>query len=241
MFFKKKKKKTVGSGQTHPIEQARDFINAAEEFENSRIEEAYKSKKVAWRVATAGMLIGIMGVAAVVIILPLKTTEHWLIRVDNNTGAVDVVKSLKNAKVSLPESVDRSNLARYVINRESYDWESIQTLYDNTILLSGNKVQKEYKLFYNRPDAPHRVLKNQQKVVVRNPSVSFIGDLAQVRFEKYVINTTGELASLQGETTKWIATIAYHYDNPPMTDAERLINPLGFQVTSYRVDPENFK
>lgn len=35
-----------------------------------------------------------------------------------------------------------------------------------------------------------------------------------------------------------IATIGYEYANQPMREEARRINPLGFIVKSYRVDPE---
>jgi type IV secretion system protein VirB8 len=38
--------------------------------------------------------------------------------------------------------------------------------------------------------------------------------------------------------TDWIATIAFAYTKAPMAEADRLRNPLGFQVISYRSDPE---
>lgn len=224
----------------HPMNQAKQFMKAAEDFETSRIEAAALSESRAWKVAAAGAGIGILGLVAVVVLLPLKRTEHWLVRVDNNTGAVDTVKSLDKEVSALPEAVDRAALARYVIDRESYDWETIQTLYDATLLRSAKSLQKEYKFLWDRADSPLKTMKNYQRIVVKNPSVSFIGNqMAQVRFEKYILNTNGELSAQQSETSKWIATIAYAYVNAPMTDAERLVNPLGFQVTSYRVDPEN--
>lgn len=36
----------------------------------------------------------------------------------------------------------------------------------------------------------------------------------------------------------WIATIAFTYTRAPRSEPDRLRNPLGFQVTSYRADPE---
>jgi len=32
--------------------------------------------------------------------------------------------------------------------------------------------------------------------------------------------------------------VAFTYTRAPMLEADRLRNPLGFQVTSYRADPE---
>ena len=34
----------------------------------------------------------------------------------------------------------------------------------------------------------------------------------------------------------WVAVIRYRYSNAPMTFEDRLVNPLGFEVTSYHKD-----
>ncbi len=36
-----------------------------------------------------------------------------------------------------------------------------------------------------------------------------------------------------------VATIGFEYVPAPMREEDRMVNPLGFKVTSYRVDPEN--
>jgi type IV secretion system protein VirB8 len=60
--------------------------------------------------------------------------------------------------------------------------------------------------------------------------------IATVRFIKHIkrVNQEGE-----GEIQHWVATISYEYRNPSkMKESLRLQNPFGFQVLSYRVDPE---
>jgi type IV secretion system protein VirB8 len=42
-----------------------------------------------------------------------------------------------------------------------------------------------------------------------------------------------------GASMSWVATIAFEYRNPSVIkESQRLVNPFGFQVLSYRVDPE---
>ena len=36
----------------------------------------------------------------------------------------------------------------------------------------------------------------------------------------------------------WVAVVRYRYSGAPMKLEDRFINPLGFQVTGYRKDPE---
>ncbi len=32
--------------------------------------------------------------------------------------------------------------------------------------------------------------------------------------------------------------VGYKYEDPPLTESERLVNPLGFQMVDYRTDSE---
>jgi type IV secretion system protein VirB8 len=64
-------------------------------------------------------------------------------------------------------------------------------------------------------------------------AITFVAPkVASVRFHRVVMRG--------GETTPsdWIATIAFGYTKAPMAEGDRWRNPLGFQVSSYRSDPE---
>ena len=41
-----------------------------------------------------------------------------------------------------------------------------------------------------------------------------------------------------GAERAWTAVVAFRYTGAPMTMGDRFLNPLGFQVTSYRRDAE---
>ncbi|WP_255358771.1 type IV secretion system protein [Snodgrassella sp. CFCC 13594] len=68
-------------------------------------------------------------------------------------------------------------------------------------------------------------------------AISFIGNTAQIRFDKTMQPVAGDL-SKTFPVQPLIATVAFEYSDKPQSEKDRLINPLGFQVTSYRVDPE---
>ena len=64
-------------------------------------------------------------------------------------------------------------------------------------------------------------------------AISFVSrSVANVRFRRQV--RRGQ----QLEESDWIATVTFAYTHAPMAEADRLRSPLGFQVTSYRADPE---
>ncbi len=72
------------------------------------------------------------------------------------------------------------------------------------------------------------------KVQVRIKSTSFIRpEVALVRYTKQV-----ERGADKPEITHWAATVVFKYSGAPMAESDRAINPLGFQVTEYRNDPD---
>ena len=132
--------------------------------------------------------------------------------------------------------VDKYFLNKYVLNRESYDYETIQTAYDTTALLSSPEVQREYLALFEGPTARDKLLSNQTRIVVRVRSITpgTGRNTAVVRFSTRRKQMNGP--SDVEETL--VATIGFRYVGAAMREQDRLVNPLGFQVTSYRVDPE---
>lgn len=219
-------------------QNAKEFIQTAQAFTAAENERLKKSTKTAWRISFVMIGITAIAVAAVAMLAPLKTVQPFVIRVDNNTGLTDTVSVMKNRQDSYDEIVDKYFLKQYVIYREGYDWETVQTTFDATKLMSNPNVKSEFEKFYGSENAPHKVLKNSRKVVVRVQSVAFLGDLAQVRFTKQSIAVGGSTEDEKTPPIKMIATIAWEYQGGKMSEQDRLINPLGFKVTSYRVDRE---
>ena len=226
------------AGQAANNKMAIEFIGAAKAFESAEIVRVHKSAKIAWRICGACLLITGLSVGAVAGLTPLKETRPYVVKVDNNTGLTEIVTVMKNKEQTYGEIIDKHWLSQYIQYRESYDWVTIQDSYDATMLFSSPEIQAAFAKIYNdNPQAPHKILKNQYKIVAKVKAITFIGNTAQIRFEKRMIPVVGDL-SKEFPTENMIATVGYEYANQPMSEEARRINPLGFQVTSYRVDPE---
>lgn len=232
MLLKRKKEKK----QT-PHQEANSFIQSAKEFEKTRIESIKRSNKIAWGVTSVAVLMSLVSVSAVSMLAPLKTVEPFVLRVDENTGVVDIVTTIKNAEETYGEVVDKYWLSEYVKFREGYDWWTVQSGYDATMLLSGVVEQNIVSEFFQSPAAPYKVFKERFRVDIRIISVTWVGTTAQVRFEKTVIPVNAS-SNQERTSQRLIATIGYQYLNTPQQESARLVNPLGLQVMSYRVDPE---
>ena len=216
--------------------EGRKFIEEARKFEESSLREREKKIRIAWAMTAIFGALAALAIVALILLMPLKQTVPYVLKVDQSTGYVDVMTSLGTKDMKYNEAVDKFNLAQYVRARESYDWENIKDFYGAVQLMSAPDVWNEYSEFYRSDISPVKTLKKNVTVQVNIKSITFVGDTAQVRFEK-IVRQRNQSAS-QAQRARLIATIGYDYVTAPMKEEDRLVNPLGFQVFHYRVDQE---
>ena len=192
-------------------------------------------------------LVGILalGLAAIealalVFVTPLKSVEPYVLQVDNKSGLTRVLQPLKNEgekTLTEDEALSKSFLVKYILARETYDLQDLNRNYDLVRLMSsGDEARKfDESLESSNPQSPLEKYKTHTTRTLRISSVSFLDQkkkTAQVRF------STTETRQNQSKQEFWIAILTFRYVNAPMEENDRLQNPLGFQVVSYRVDQE---
>ena len=212
------------------------YLEESRGLERDYLDELVRSRRTAWRVAAAAAVLCAAALGTVAALTPLKRVEAFVLRVDNATGAVDAVTRLRDAQASYGEVVDRYFVNKYVLSRESYEYDTLQTAYDTALLLSTSDVQREYAALFEGPNARDKVLSNRVRTLVKVRSISpgTTRNTAVVRFARRSAAADGAPA----EEESLVATIGFRYVGAAMHEEDRLVNPLGFQVTSYRVDPE---
>ncbi|AGF75077.1 TrwG protein [Bartonella australis AUST/NH1] len=216
-------------------EQLKSYYEESRGLERDLISEFVKSRSAAWRTAGAACIFGLLGIACAIIGFSQPAPTPLVLRVDNATGAVDAISVMREHETSYGEVVDKYWLNQYVLNRESYDYDTIQLNYDTTALLSAPAVQQEFFGIYDGEHARDRILSNKARITVKVRSIQPNGNgQATVRFTTQQHNSNGTDDAQKHQ----IATIGYTYIGAPMKSSDRLLNPLGFQVTSYRADPE---
>ena len=80
-----------------------------------------KRERIAYAIAGGGLAIGLMGMIAVTVMLPLKQTEAFLAIVDKDTGLAERVVAVEKAGIEQAEAIRQSLLFAYVTDRETYD------------------------------------------------------------------------------------------------------------------------
>ncbi|WP_010188965.1 virB8 family protein [Sphingomonas sp. PAMC 26605] len=204
-------------------------------WDEQKLREAKRSRRVAYAIGAVGAAVGIVGLGTVVALLPLKRIEVVTVRVNQNTGAVDVQTQLAGKKpVAYDEAVTKYFLANYVRDRESWNPAAAKENFDTVAILSTPIEQRRWNTFFStrNPASPRVLWGDHAYADARITSISFINTrVANVRFTRTVQTDTAAQAS------DWIATVTFGYTNAPMSEGDRFRNPLGFQVHTYRSDP----
>ena len=116
---------------------ALEFVTAARAFEKSEIDMVRRNSKIAWRIAGVSLLLVGLMAGAIAGLTPLKQVQPFVVRVDNATGATDIVTTVKQKEESYGEVMDKYWLTQYIQYREGYDWQTIQDSYNATMLMSA--------------------------------------------------------------------------------------------------------
>jgi type IV secretion system protein VirB8 len=196
------------------------------------------SRRIAWIVASAAGIIAVLEALALAGLAPLKTVVPYTIEVDRQTGYVQTVKGLKPGPLSETAAVTQSFLVQYVIARETFDAADLRDNYRKVTLWSAGEARNAYEndMRKTNPTSPLNLYTPTTIVSTTIDSVSLLSPTtALVRFET-VRRDSGGAVTPQGA---FVAVMAFRYTGAPMRMEDRFLNPLGFQVISYRRDSDS--
>lgn len=226
-----------------------EAVSRSVNFELTIADIAKRSERRAWWVAFAAIVIALILAGGYFYMLPLKQKVPYLVMADAYTGTATVARldgDFAMRGITTREAVNRSNVAHFVLARESYDlalvnlrdWKTVQTM-------ASSGVKAEYTAMFSstNPDSWIKQYGKDQSIRVKLLSIQLVGGGegvtprgATVRFQRSLFNkSNGATRPLDNK----IATIEFTYkQNLEMDDQNRIENPLGFWVTSYRVDDD---
>ena len=198
------------------------------------------SRRIAWIIAAGASAIALLEAAALTSLTPLKTTVPYVITVDRQTGFTQLAQGLQPGPLSQDAAVTQAFLAQYVIARETFDVNDLQANYRKIAQWTVGPARDEYirGMAAVNPHSP--VAKYPRSTVVQTiiQSVSLLSrSSGLVRFQ----TEQWDAGSGKGEIRTYVAVVGFRFSGAPLTMDERLINPLGFQVTGYRRDAETIK
>lgn len=213
------------------------YYASAQSWADERIDAERRARKLAWTVTAVAGAIALLLAIALVLLVPLKTVEPYVLTVDRQTGAVAMATTVANGRLTQNEAVIEAELANYVRVREGFDATDLRTNFRRVQMLSVPDVRAGYvaAMAASNPASPLRTLGSGDTIAIRIKSVSLIGsDSALVRFDA---DRTGADGRAIGRSA-FVSAIAFGFSGKPLSLADRFDNPLGFQVMRYRRDAE---
>ena len=111
-----------------------ETANPAVEFEAQLALSAQSSKRIAWIIAGACLILTCLALFAIIVMLPLKQTVPYLIYVDKVTGITQVVDVATPSKITQDDVNAKHWVTRYVQARERYIYQLLQEDYDKKFI-----------------------------------------------------------------------------------------------------------
>ena len=219
-------------------------IDANRAWEIDRALMLERSERRAWWVAIAGLVLGLIGIAAVFVQGPLRRVVEIPIVVDRVTGEATIQQRLSVETIPPMEALDKHNLATFVRAREGYSWMFLQRDFDQVARMAVPAVFADYNRQFEGDGALQKKIgasrglahQHRRRAPGRRPGAAATSGEATVTYDKVVRLTDRNLPEV---TTRHVASVVYQYQPKVLAkERDRLENPFGFVVTAYRSDPE---
>ncbi len=218
-------------------------INANRAWEVDRALMLERSERRAWWVAIAGLLLGLIGIAAVFVQGPLRRVVEIPIVVDRVTGEATIQQRLSVETIPPMEALDKHNLATFVRAREGYSWMFLQRDFDQVARMAVPAVFADYTRQFEGDSALQKKIGAAEDwrihvIGVRLAATGRAGNQgeATITFDKVVRLAERNLPEV---TSRHVASVVFQYQPKVLAkERDRLENPFGFVVTAYRSDPE---
>lgn len=208
-------------------------------FDLDLVLQPKRSARIAWTVAGAACGLSMVLGLAIAVMMPLKETEVFTVLVDKTTGTAERIVQVQPTGISDEEAVKEALLVAYVTDRESFVLAGIQERLESVQRRSSDSAEASLRRIWtdasDNENYPPRIYGQGSEVSIRIKAINFLQpQVAQVRFEKTLRRPRQEAV-----TRSFVATVEFEFEPRRERQLQRVWeNPLGFTVTTFRVDAE---
>ena len=220
---------------------AERYAEVAHSFEDEVFFQLRGQRNRWMGVAIVSLVLAVAAIGTLFALLPLKEVRPYLVMVDRTTGEAEKVVQVRAVDLAEREAVRQAELVRYVTDRETYDPADNATRIPEVLARSRDQARRTLVALWTAgaENYPPAIYEDRARVTVTIVSVALLtetedGGTAQVRFRK-TLERVGENPVVRD----FVATVGFAFEPRVERNLETVWrNPLGFTVTSYRVDAE---
>jgi type IV secretion system protein VirB8 len=233
-FFKKDEEKIRSAHQSdNHIQQNHKLKN----WDKDRYQSAVAQRNLLLLLLTICFAVILISLSTIRYLKNTQNIEPFVIEIEEKTGVPTVVEPLSVKAYSANEAVTKYFVMKYIRAREEYFPTTFARNFNDVVrTLSDHKVYYEdYKPKFstNSKTSPYNLYGSNSYATVSLKSIIFpTPSSAQVRV---TITVTGQINLKMNK----IIYMEFTFRNLNMSEEDRLINPLGFQVTLFRMNDEN--
>lgn len=225
-------KKTAGIIEVAQMDQ----YFGVEVARNSEIFHQLKKEKRYWRLACVAFAgIALLSIAAIAAMLPLKRVEPYLVKVDKNTGSVEVIRPDDKQDMKGEASLAEHFINIYLNAREQYRFDRRMLDYEIVRRFSSESILDDYRQWYYPQNSKSPLL-----LYGRNKTVSCdVRHISMLDEDTAIIHLQRKIKDTNAtHESNWVVTMSFQWTMRPEKEEDRFLNPFGFQVTQYRKAPD---
>jgi type IV secretion system protein VirB8 len=186
-------------------------------------------------------LVAVASIAAIAVLLPLQKLVPLAVAIDSRSGLITAIEYGRSvADLTQKEAVQRSDVAKYVVARETYDPLDLATAARIVRVMSDAQVLRQYEDELSQFNESSAVRRYGAKVR-RRVDISTVVPLPNTppTFQvRYVVTEEYPGSQTQPVERPYVSTVSFRYSERPLSNEDRILNPLNFRATGYRRDQE---
>jgi type IV secretion system protein VirB8 len=224
-------------GEKIDVTAGQNAVKAVKNWYSERYDRVIVQRNIFFLLLIFCLVLVLIAILAVSRISTSKSFEPFVIQIEENTGVAKVVNPVSSDILSGNEALNQYFIKRYLIARETYNPVDFDTQARQIVrLFSSSAVFWQY-LGLLRDDTKNP----QAKYGDRNTTYLRIKSWSKLDGDgkKYMVRFSVHEVSGPRNVYNKLAIIEVNYFPMSLKDEDRDINPVGFQVTGYRVDDDN--
>jgi len=216
------------AGQAQTVKETKNWYE--ERFDNITVQ-----RNLLFVLLLVLLCLSIVSIGVVAYVINTKRFDPFVIQIDDTTGMAKIVNPINSEILNGNEALAQYFIKKYVIARETYNPVDFSTLAKKTVrLLSANSIYWDYR-GYLKSEETNPAIKYGQK----NTTFLVVKSWSKLSDNKYILRFSTNETAQSRKTYNKIAVVEFQYIPMELTEKDKDINPLGFQVTGYRVDDDS--
>lgn len=220
------------------LEQKEEVVSSVKNVRNwyeERYDKIIVQRNLLFVLLLIVLSLSIVAIIVIAIVVNSKKFDPFVIQVDESTGMAKIVNPVSSEILDGNEALAKYFIKKYVIARETYNPVDFDTEAKNTVrLLSSNAVFWNYLGYIKNKEVDPSALYSQ-----KNTTFLIVKSWSKLADKKYMLRFSINETAGDKKVFNKLAVIDFDYVAMELTEAERDVNPIGFQVKGYRVDDDN--